>query len=155
MNISQMKAKKNNQTIFVDYDAVANDAIILMGQHHIHHLVVIENGKICGIVTDRSLLHLFVSDEGRLAEPRVRDAEISLPLSCSPDTDISAALNLLAESPSRAILIRSADKVGILTESDFVELFRANLKEKGGPADLSLANPLFQGMMRTIADIGI
>jgi CBS domain-containing protein len=44
------------------------DAITLMGKHNIRRLPVVDNGKLVGIVTERDMLHLILSQQSLLLE---------------------------------------------------------------------------------------
>lgn len=112
----------------------ANDdlstAYDLMDERRIRHLPVLEEGTLCGLITERDLLRgalgeasgLPISAQRELLRSvRVDSVMVSEPITVERDTPIREAGELLIEHKLGCVPVLSGDElVGILTESDFV-----------------------------------
>lgn len=102
-------------------------AICLMEEHSFHHLPVVENGRIVGIVSDRDILlavgwkleieRLAGSDGRTVVGPRHLEDVMSHPAVClSPEDDVSTAAKLMTERRIHAVVIASHHQpLGIVT----------------------------------------
>ena len=73
---------------FVDTDNEVGEVERLMGEHHIHHVPVQQNGRVVGIVSERDLYHLGdrflpITDRARI---RARDIMAHDPYTVAFDT---------------------------------------------------------------------
>jgi CBS domain-containing protein len=86
---------------------------------NIHHLVVVEHGKVVGMVTTETL-------KGRLAEgaKRVVDAMIRNITIATPETTVREAANLMMPGHLQTAVpvVRGNRLVGIVSVSDLLEL---------------------------------
>lgn len=97
--MTRVKHLMSRQVVTIGADGSCHDAIVLMARDRIRHLPVVdEDGRLCGIVTDRDLRH-------RLFEPQVFRAIGTVPVE-----------RLLADTPVREVM--SAPVVGIDAEAD-------------------------------------
>jgi CBS domain-containing protein len=105
----------------------------LLQQERIRHIPVLdEDGKLCGIVTQRDLfrgaLLRALGYGSRLADKLfeslpVKEAMTDEVISTSPETPVSDAARLLLEHKIGCLPVTDNGKlVGIVTETDFIEL---------------------------------
>lgn len=110
--------------------SVAED---LLQQERIRHIPVLDDdGKLCGIVTQRDLfrgaLLRALGYGSRLADKLfeslpVKEAMTDEVISTSPETPVSDAARLLLEHKIGCLPVTDNGKlVGIVTETDFIEL---------------------------------
>jgi acetoin utilization protein AcuB len=116
--------------ISISSDALIDTAWALFAQHRIHHLVVIDEGRLVGIISDRDLLrgslnHLNLNEKN--LQQRVADVMSRPVLTAAPDTEI----RMLAEVMVRQrigvmpIVVEVNDResvAGIITRSDLLQL---------------------------------
>lgn len=113
----------------------ALDALSLMREHGIRHLLVVDDeGELLGVLSDRDLrgIPFVVFDRQELEDEEVarslRDTQIDElytrnPETISVDTPLGEAGRLLVENKFGCLPVTSgAQVVGILTEADFVKL---------------------------------
>lgn len=107
----------------------------LMQDYRIRHLLVMENGRLAGIVTDRDIrlnmpspattlsvweLHHLIA---RLTVSEVMTANLIV---VEPDREAGAAAALLLAEKIGALPVMEDDRlVGIITDTDFVRAFAA------------------------------
>ena len=107
------------------------DAALTLRAAAIRHLLVVENGLLVGLLTDRDIQRcapsrlIPISEEGynRVFEgttiERIMTRE---PLSVEPDMPLSAAIALMQQSRYGCLpVVENAAVVGILTRSDLVD----------------------------------
>ena len=105
-----------------DLDAAA--AWRCMQQLHVRHLVVVENERVIGLISERDL-------GGRHGEPvregrSVRELMTPEPIVLEPQTDVRAAAELLRGLSIGCIpVVEGSDLVGIVTISDLLDLIAA------------------------------
>ena len=110
--------------------AVADDVMRLGRVRHMP--VVDDDGELVGLVTQRDLFFgglLRALGYGAFAKQKalenylVKDAMTSQLITTSPDSDLSAAAQIMLEKKIGCLPVLEAGKlVGILTETDFVKL---------------------------------
>jgi CBS domain-containing protein len=106
----------------------------LFRQHRIHHLPVVEDNKLIGIVSKSDFLYLLRgythNEVDRFREMalkrafKVRDIMHERVESVSPDAPIKAVVSLLAENRFRAVPVVDAagNVAGIVTTHDIIDM---------------------------------
>ncbi len=130
------------------------EALKIMRENEIHHLVVTLDGRLSGVVSDRDLF--------TAAKAAVSDHMVALSRGVSADTRVVDALDQMEESGASALPIESeAGVVGIVTERDLLRALRAMVAESAKPSrtlaltEVALGHPLVQGAMNLAAQAGI
>jgi CBS domain-containing protein len=120
--------------VTVECDASCAKARDLMLRKRIDHLPAIAQGRLEGIITSHDIVSHIVPSErlgSKSMKPevrgifdfRVRDAMESPPLTCSPDTTVEKALDLILNSDRTYILVTQWEELqGIATYRDFITL---------------------------------
>lgn len=149
--------------VTVDADASLAEAVKRMRQHAIHHLVVIQEAEVCGIVGDRDIYARGLTSDGAkvLSDLRVRDIMTPLKTSLSEQSDLREALDLMRTHGVSALpLVENGNLIGIVTETDLFRILDQALSADEEPtpgerAELMMANPVVQSVMNTLAQAGI
>ncbi len=115
------------QVITVPPELTLDVAHRVMESHHIRHLVVMQHGKLVGILSDRDVLLAATADaRGGVAVPRspIGAAMTTEPLTCEPDTTVATLARLMTERKIDAVpVIGSAGRlVGLVTSTDLLLL---------------------------------
>jgi acetoin utilization protein AcuB len=150
--------------IATDLDTSAEEALNVMQKFKIHHLVVLEDDMLVGIVSDRDILHHAMGLGGvkRVSELTVGQVvRRDLP-SVHESTEVKEALSMMQDAQSDALPILRGKKVmGIVTENDMMLTLARLLSKKHIGKDIRageqavLVNPLSQELVRMLAEIGI
>jgi len=114
-----VKDVMSTNVVSIDSEATVKEAASKMAQHEIGSLVVMEQGKPVGIVTERDLLSRVVA-LGRNAEVTQVKMVMSKPLICGgPDMDIAEAMRfMVARSIKKLPITQDGRLIGILTLTD-------------------------------------
>lgn len=115
-----VKDVMNPHAITTGPETTVKEAATLMYKNHIGSLIVVEKGKILGIIT-----------EGDILKTIARDLEVNVTLvqevmtrdivSIEPDKKIEDAVNLMTEKKIKKLpVIEDGKLVGIITASDII-----------------------------------
>ena len=113
------------------------DVLTLSQRRQIRHVPIVENGKLVGIVTDRTLreasthpavynllLDLLASlDRGTVEEIMIREEEV---VTVTPDTSVRSAARLMRERKVGCLpVVQEVRLVGIVTTADLLAILSA------------------------------
>jgi acetoin utilization protein AcuB len=100
-------------------DCPIEQALVRMRAAEVRHLLVVEGGRLVGIVSNRDLGRLLSGETRRsLADP-VSAIMTEAPVTVAPETPVTEATRLLLEMKIGALPVREGDDViGIFTTSD-------------------------------------
>lgn len=89
--VRDILARKGNQVFTIGKDATVLDAALLMNEHRIGALAVVESGKIVGMFTERDVLQRVVAEQRNPARTCVSDVMTTEVACASPETTIEEA----------------------------------------------------------------
>jgi len=116
----KIKDVMSSPTLSLESTATASDAAKIMETNNLEAVVVVENDKLIGIVTDRDYTIKLGSHAYPIDTPIGRLMSYPL-ISIDQDADISVALNLMEENKIKRLPVISDDKVlGMVTMSDLI-----------------------------------
>ena len=111
-------------------DSVA-DARALFESRNIHHLPVVDDGKLAGIVSSADMLKLFLADERAdlLANARVRQIMEVCPVTLDARATLREAAEKLRIGSFHALLVIDEERtlVGIVTSGDLIDALLKSL----------------------------
>jgi CBS domain-containing protein len=97
----------------------AADAARVMKQHAIGDVIVLDDGRLCGMVTDRDIVVRVIAEGRDPNTTALGDICTSEVITVRPDDDAKHAVQLMTERAVRRIPIVDGDKiVGIVTMGD-------------------------------------
>jgi len=95
------------------------DAARAMRDRGIGDVVVEDDGRLCGIVTDRDIVVRAVAEGRAPGEVRLRDVCSADLVTVQPDTAVDEAVRLMREKALRRLpVVRGDDVVGIVSLGD-------------------------------------
>ena len=133
----------------VKADDPLDKAICLMEEHQIHHLPVLENGRVVGMLSDRDLLisvgwkleieRVVRGRTSRTVGPKyIREVMSSPPVCLEPESDIHTAARLMATGKFHAApLVHKGALSGLVTSIDLLSAFCGAKEQTPIPARLS------------------
>ncbi len=119
----------------------ASEGAQKMTKHKIGSLVIIENDKPIGIVTERDLVQKLMSKDIAPSSVMLKDVMSQPLITIKPDERLSSAAQKLLEKDIRRLPVVEGDKlVGIITDADLIsfassvtgalaQLMKTNFKE--------------------------
>jgi CBS domain-containing protein len=120
LRVSQIMTR---EVISIGESAVVTEAAKLMKDNSIGSVVVIEDDEVVGILTERDFLNKIVAEGLSPRDVHVRDV-MSMPVTtCTSDTPITTAVNIMREQKIRHLPIVDEGKlVGIVAGRDLTSL---------------------------------
>ena len=122
-HVSDILEEKGNDVLQIEASATVFDAIKLMVDSNVGSLLVTENGKLIGIVTERDYLRR-VTLEGRTERDTSIGEIMTSPLVyVTPDTSIDECMAVMTERRIRhlPVLTEGRDVAGIVSIGDLVK----------------------------------
>jgi CBS domain-containing protein len=117
--IREILQQKGSQVWSIGTSATALQAVLLMNEHKIGGLVVIDQGRVAGMFTERDLLRL-VADRRDPALTPIGDVMTSEVVCCSPTTSVDEAKSAMKNRRIRHIpVVGDEDKLlGVISIGD-------------------------------------
>ena len=116
----KIKDVMSSSTLSLESTATASDAAKIMETNNLEAVVVVENDKLVGIVTDRDYTIKLGSHAYPIDTPISRLMSYPL-ISIDQDADISVALNLMEKNKIKRLPVISGDTVlGMVDMSDII-----------------------------------
>jgi CBS domain-containing protein len=120
LNTKKIKDVMSPSTLSLESTATASDAAKIMETQNLEAVVVVENNKLVGIVTDRDYTIKLGSHAYPTDTPISRLMSYPL-ISIDQDAEISVALNLMEKNKIKRLPVTSGDTVlGMITMSDLI-----------------------------------
>jgi CBS domain-containing protein len=114
--------KKGNAVYSVSPDSSVYDALEDLEEKNLGGLVVVENGKLIGVFTERDYARKVILKGRSSKETCVRDIMTSRPIFVNPDTTIDECMQLMTDKTIRHLPVLENDElVGILSIGDIVK----------------------------------
>lgn len=122
----------------IESSAALSEAVTVMEQHQLHHLVVMENKDISGVLSERELQHhsavygIKPNDEilvGDICSQRIIAADINDPLDMVLEAMVEQRL-------SAVVILREGELAGIFTTTDACVYLSRYLRETYHPDEI-------------------
>lgn len=124
MKISDILRSKGSAVITVHPDAPIEEALRTLVEHDIGALVVAD-GTIQGIFTERDVLRAAATDVHRLANAQVRDLMTADVVTATPDHDIQHVMDVMTSRRIRHLPVLAGDVVcGMISMRDVINALR-------------------------------
>lgn len=121
-NVRQLLDKKGNEVYSISADITVFEAITLMSVHEVGALVVMENDKLVGIISERDYTRKVILKDRSSKSTSVREIMTSKIICVTPENSIEECMLLMAKHRIRHLPVIENDKVvGILTVMDAVK----------------------------------
>ena len=119
MRVKKLLEAKGSQVYTVSPDATVYDALKLMSEKEIGALVVVENGKMLGIFSERDYARKVILKGKNSQETLVKEIMTTNVLHASPKQKIRKCLSLMTKNHFRHLPIMEDDQlVGIISIED-------------------------------------
>jgi CBS domain-containing protein len=106
------------------------EAMQVLVQYNIGALVV-SDGRIRGIISERDLLRAGAAGLEQLAKARVRDVMTSEVITASPDAEIQEVMSIMTEHRIRHLpVVEDGDLCGMISIGDVVSALRSSVESE-------------------------
>ena len=128
MQVSEILKVKGNALFTIAPDGKLSEAVSVMAQHNMGSLVVMDKGRMVGILTFREILMILDKGRGALGESRVGEVMERDPVVASPGMDVNDLRRTMIESGARYLPVMERDRlIGVIS---FRDVAKAVLEEQ-------------------------
>jgi len=128
--IGELVAKKGSQVYQVSPSASVLDATRAMNEHRVGGLVVIRDGRMVGVFTERDVLRRVVAEQRNPSALLVRDVMTTDVICCDPSTTVDEASRIMRDRRVRHLPICDPQGrvMGLVSIGD-INAFHADVQE--------------------------
>jgi len=126
---------KDKGTIFfsIEPDQLLCDAVALMMQHKIGALIVLENGKLKSIVTERDVMGAVNNHKEKITSIKVIDVMAPKLVTCSSEDDIAQAMDMMTNNITKRRIrhlpvVDNGELAGVISIGDIVSALLTETK---------------------------
>jgi CBS domain-containing protein len=120
--LSQLLDLKGHAIHSVAPDAAVLDAIRIMAEEHVGALLVIESGRLVGIISERDYARKVVLKGRSSTSTPVRDIMSTEVVTISPEGSVDDAMRLMTQNRIRHLpVVRAGSVVGVVSIGDLVK----------------------------------
>jgi CBS domain-containing protein len=120
--LSQLLGSKGRDVYSVAAGASVLDAVRVMAERHVGALVVIENGRLAGVVSERDYARKVVLNGRASSTTAVREIMSSPVITISPDKTVDDAMRLMTERRIRHLPVMQGETLlGVVSIGDLVK----------------------------------
>ncbi|HKJ67688.1 MAG TPA: CBS domain-containing protein [bacterium] len=122
MLVNDILRKKESTLYTTTPDTPLLDAIHQLNEHNIGALLVLETGKLAGIISERDVLHAVGKKDGGLGKMQVRDIMTTDLITCDPFANLDKVMVLMTEKRIRHLPVLEKGKLtGLISIGDVVK----------------------------------
>jgi len=112
--------------VTVSADATVADAAVLMRRKDIGSVIVVQDGKPSGILTERDIVTKVAAENLQAVRVRVREVMTSPVIVVHPHEEVADAAKLMAQKKIRRLpVVEDGHLIGIVTENDILRIWPA------------------------------
>jgi CBS domain-containing protein len=123
MKVQDLLDAKGKRIVSIDAESSVEDAIRTMNTRKISAIIVTDQGKTCGIFTERDVVRCYISSGGKsFKEIKVREAMVSDLIVAVPEDDVNDIAVIMVEKNIRHLPVIGNNKVvGMLSIRDIIQ----------------------------------
>jgi CBS domain-containing protein len=128
MQVSEILKVKGTALFTIPPEGKVTEAVATMAQHNMGSLVVIDKGRMIGMLTFKELLQALNKGHGTLGELKVGDIMVRNPVTTSPGMDVNDLRRAMLDSGARYLPVMDGDTLtGVIS---FRDVAKAVLEEQ-------------------------
>ncbi len=128
MQVKEILRVKGNRLVSTEPAGRAADAVATMAAENLGSLVVMEQGRMAGMLTFHELLRALAARGGALGDLRVSEIMVRDPVSATPDMEVNDLRRMMLESGARYLPVLQGSKLlGVIS---FRDVAKAVLEEQ-------------------------
>jgi len=113
---------KDNKIHFTSQDTPLPKAIDMLNYYNVGALLVLEDKKLKGIITERDVLHALSKYAGKFFELQVRDIMTTKLLTCKAGDELQSVMSVMTEKRIRHLpVMEEKIPVGIISIGDVLK----------------------------------
>ncbi len=128
MQVKEILRVKGNRLLTIEPAGRAVDAVARMASENLGSLVVVQQGRMVGMLTFHELLRAVAKNGGALGETRVAEIMVADPVTATPDMELNDLRRTMLESGARYLPVMHEERLlGVIS---FRDVAKAVLEEQ-------------------------
>ena len=128
MQVKEILRVKGNRLLSIEPTGRAVDAVARMASENLGSLVVLEQGRMVGMLTFHELLRAAAAKGGSLNDTKVAEIMVRDPVTAAPDMEVNDLRRMMLESGARYLpVIQDGKLLGVIS---FRDVAKAVLEEQ-------------------------
>jgi CBS domain-containing protein len=128
MQVKEILRVKGNRLLTIEPAGRAVDAVKTMSEQNLGSLIVLDQGRMTGVLTFREILQALAQRNGTLGDLRVADVMVRDPVTATPDMEVNDLRRTMLDSGARYLpLVQDGKLLGVIS---FRDVAKAVLEEQ-------------------------
>jgi CBS domain-containing protein len=128
MQVKEILRVKGNRLLSIEPNGRAVDAVKTMAEQNLGSLVVLEQGRMKGMLTFHELLNSIAQRGGALGDVKVSEIMVSNPVTAAPEMEVNDLRRTMLETGARYLPVMQDGKLlGVIS---FRDVAKAVLEEQ-------------------------
>jgi CBS domain-containing protein len=128
MQVKEILRVKGSRLLSIEPSGLAADAVRTMARENLGSLVVMDQGRMVGMLTFHELLRALATRGGALGELEVSEIMVRDPVSAAPEMEVNDLRRTMLESGARYLpVLKDAKLLGVIS---FRDVAKAVLEEQ-------------------------
>jgi CBS domain-containing protein len=128
MQVKEILRVKGNRLLTIEPAGRAVDAVRTMSEQNLGSLVVLDQGRMVGMLTFREILQSLAQRSAAIGDVRVGDIMVRDPVTATPDMEVNDLRRTMLESGARYLPVMQDGKlIGVIS---FRDVAKAVLEEQ-------------------------
>ena len=128
MQVKEILRVKGNRLLSIKPGGRAVDAVSTMAKENLGSLVVLDQGRMVGMLTFHELLRAIASRNGSLGEVKVSEIMVRNPVTATPDMAVNDLRRTMIDSGARYLpVLQDGKLIGVIS---FRDVAKAVLEEQ-------------------------
>ena len=128
MQVKEILRVKGNRLLSIEPGGRAVDAVTTMAKENLGSLVVLDQGRMVGMLTFHELLRAIASRNGSLGEVKVSEIMVRNPVTATPDMAVNDLRRTMIDSGARYLpVLQDGKLIGVIS---FRDVAKAVLEEQ-------------------------
>ena len=128
MQVKEILRVKGNRLLSIEPGGRAVDAVATMAKENLGSLVVLDQGRMVGMLTFHELLRAIASRNGSLGDVKVSDIMVRNPVTATPDMAVNDLRRTMIDSGARYLpVLQDGKLIGVIS---FRDVAKAVLEEQ-------------------------
>ena len=128
MQVKEILRVKGNRLLSIEPAGRAADAVLTMAEQNLGSLVVVDQGRMVGVLTFHEVLQALAKRNGSLGDVRVSDIMVRNPVIATPDMEVNDLRRTMIDTGARYLPVMQDGKLlGVIS---FRDVAKAVLEEQ-------------------------
>ena len=128
MQVKEILRVKGSRLYSIEPSGRAVEAVKTMAEQNLGSLVVLDQGRMAGVITFHELLQALAKRSGALGDLKVSDIMVSDPVTAAPEMEVNDLRRIMLESGARYLPVMQEGKLlGVIS---FRDVAKAVLEEQ-------------------------